>query len=594
MEDVSISITTVESENANKLVYECRIDLSLPFDSNHGDENCIDLSGGNVNANANTNNYSYLPVDLSGGNTNNNRPIDLSGRGGNNNNYSPIGSSHGRNNTYNQNRPIDLSGGTSNNASIDLIDDDSDLSMDLNDRRGNTNYLPIDLSGARNNANVRPIGLRDGNNTNYLPIDLSGGYGNNDSPDLSCDGGDADLSIDVRGGNNTNNTPIDLSGRNGSDVSESGNSGAKKRCSPRSIRRVFNLKTNKKDRTSPKRKMNKETSESEGENKSGQDNENEHENIFSSILPHPKDWPYHPIYIQAAQDCKLDGDVDSVPIGIPVNFETSLFKGQILVRICNIRIQDSSHHNKDDDNLSSNSTNTNGHKCKFHCEDYFQKRKRLRQYVIQGQFKENILMSDVYLGDFYQKPLGLVPPKFLAKSINATFNKIAPGLIMDLTSDKPKVIALLGGVVQNLSIDYLGDEPNIMQFDLPDNTQLIEMDQQRQQQQQQTSGGNSDSDKSSLGFKSQKERKSKLSVPKIAKKYSYHPGKVYTFNCYDDVFDLSKFSIKVPIIKSIGLNKVLNSQPTTLRACTLDGRSIFNFNVFHESIYEYTAKENDT
>lgn len=330
--------------------------------------------------------------------------------------------------------------------------------------------------------------------------------------------------------------------------------------------------------------------------KSSSEEETDHDH---HQLPSLDEWPNRPIYIQAAEDtecfssdcdCYVDG-LSSIPIGVPVHFESSLFKGKILIRVRNIPIPEKhQYHCHDSDNGDQFRTNPatttkNNHKNKknkkeqeFHDEEYFKHKKRMRQYVIQGQFKEEIPMSDVYIGDYYDRKLGMVPPPFIEKVLKAAFRQLQPGVIMDLTAEKPKVVVLMAGAVKTMSIDRLGEEPDITLFDLPENTKLIEIKAEKENEigieTKYTSGG----------FPSPDARRKLLSNPQNASKYTFHPGKVYTFNNYDDVFDLSTYRLCMPgMKKKLELSKILNGQPTTIRASRTDGTSLFNFSVFHES-----------
>ena len=95
-------------------------------------------------------------------------------------------------------------------------------------------------------------------------------------------------------------------------------------------------------------------------------------------FPPKNSWPYLPIYIKAASDTKCYGLTDnSVPIGVPVDFETSLFKGKILIRVRNIPKQTTSAGVR-------GSKTSSGGKNQFYFEDYFKNRKRMRQYIIQA------------------------------------------------------------------------------------------------------------------------------------------------------------------------------------------------------------------
>mmetsp|Transcript_23884 Transcript_23884/g.29385 ORF Transcript_23884/g.29385 Transcript_23884/m.29385 type:complete len:363 (+) Transcript_23884:80-1168(+) len=283
----------------------------------------------------------------------------------------------------------------------------------------------------------------------------------------------------------------------------------------------------------------------------GNDGETESKN---KLLAHPKHWPSRPIYIQAVEDTNCIGILhndDPLPIGTPIDFETSIFKGKIL-----IRIRDTNKTGRDD--------------------EYFVNRKRKRQYVIQGQFKEAMKMSEIYFGDCYEKPLKLVPPPAINRLLKKAFRKLVPGIVMDLTSNKPKVIALLAGTAQNLSIDKVGFEPDMAQLNLPECTKLIVG-----QEDIFINSTDLSNDASSVAFKSKNLRKKVLSNPTNASQYSYVPNLVYTFELYDDIVDLTKYTMKL-VVGNMNMSKILGSQPTTIYAGTLDKRSMLNFKVFHE------------
>jgi hypothetical protein len=65
--------------------------------------------------------------------------------------------------------------------------------------------------------------------------------------------------------------------------------------------------------------------------------------------------------------------------------------------------------------------------------EYFEGKKRFKHIVVQGQFKEKMKMSDAWIGEVYEKPM--IMPKWVAKLIMPFFQRIAPGLFMDFTSE---------------------------------------------------------------------------------------------------------------------------------------------------------------
>ena len=90
------------------------------------------------------------------------------------------------------------------------------------------------------------------------------------------------------------------------------------------------------------------------------------------------------------------------------------------------------------------------------------------------------------------------------------FRKLVPGISIDLSSDKQKILMLMGGESRTISIDLPGEEPD-MRGDLTENIERM---------------GN---------FKSIVKRRKMLRQPKLASKYFYDPKYVYTFQFYDDI-----------------------------------------------------------
>jgi len=247
----------------------------------------------------------------------------------------------------------------------------------------------------------------------------------------------------------------------------------------------------------------------------------------------PGDWPHNPIFVQAGDKMNALGirRGSPVPLGVPfevesgecvtsrANFPNSvllspggfpthdvasdcflflcmnehgrkdLFKGSVLLRFRNAKSDDQAKH-----------------------DEYFDGRKRLMQTVIQGRFKRPVNMGDVYVGSLFTKPLAGAPPKTMTKIMDAVIRRIAPGLVLDLSSDLPKVIAILAGTAQTMSIDEPGQEPDITSKDIDENV------------------GHVLGQKLSTKYK----RRKVLSIPSKASKFTFDTHSVYTFHTYDD------------------------------------------------------------
>ena len=253
-------------------------------------------------------------------------------------------------------------------------------------------------------------------------------------------------------------------------------------------------------------------------------------------------WPHYPICLQASGGTKCKGYTkDSpLPIGEPFDFESSLFKGKILVRLRN---------GKSDNMEKSNS--------------YFSHdRKRILQIVVQGRFKEVLKMSDVYFGDIYKEPLSTMPHPSIVSLVKKLFKVLVPGVMVDLSSKTPKILVLYAGCTKSLSINFPGSEPSMSEVDTPEDTALLGK------------------------FSSSKNRKKVLANPRKASKFEFDPKYVYTFHHYDDVKDLVNYELNFPVIGKIDVKKILKTQPMTLNSATGDGRSVFSFDIWHESVWQ--------
>jgi len=259
-------------------------------------------------------------------------------------------------------------------------------------------------------------------------------------------------------------------------------------------------------------------------------------------LPELKKWPHRPVFLQCGSDTHATGRSisDPLPIGAPFQFESSLFKGTMLIRLRNV-ISDDPERNK----------------------TYFSGKKRFKQITVQGVFKENVRVSDIFYGDVYDRPLNPAPPPRLGQMIKVVMSRLVPGLIIDLASSKPKVLTLYAGCAHSLSVNLPGQEPNIIDHNPTENTVAL--------------FGEED-------LLSSDKRMKKLSKPKYASKYQFDMDHVYTFNTYDDVVDIGTYKLHLPILGQYDLTKSLNGQPMSISAITRDGRFLFNFRVWHERL----------
>ena len=267
-------------------------------------------------------------------------------------------------------------------------------------------------------------------------------------------------------------------------------------------------------------------------------------NFTDQALPstEAENWPHRPVCVRAGSDTKvigkgIDGDAP-VPLGVPFEIESPLFKGKVLLRF-----------------RSADSNDPKSH------AEYFEGRKRLMQTVVQGRFKRPVRMSDVYAGSLFVRPLAGAPPHFLADIMDAVIRRVAPGLILDLSSDDPKVICLLAGSAQSMSIDAPGEEPDITKAEIEENVASRLGDD--------------------VGTKVA--RRQVLGDPVEASRYEFGTESVYTFHSYDDAMDYGRGTMHIPMYGEYDIKPSIGRQPLSLTAVTKSGDILYDFRIWHES-----------
>jgi hypothetical protein len=255
----------------------------------------------------------------------------------------------------------------------------------------------------------------------------------------------------------------------------------------------------------------------------------------------PETWPYRPMYVSASPNTRVKNvDLDEpLPLGVPLEVETSIFEGKILLRFQSTQPDRS----KPD-------------------PAFLDKSKRFLQVVVQGRFKKPLSFADVYVGGIFQRPLQYAPPPVFARLLHVLFSKIAPGTIMDLGSSQPRVLVLGAGVAERLSINQPGQEPDITAIDIPENTETVFGDK----------------------YKSSSERKRHFSKRQKASTHFYDTEKIYTFQYYDEVMDYGNFNIELPLYGRFDLSRVIGNQPWPFSVVTTDGEVVLSIDCWHENL----------
>jgi hypothetical protein len=255
----------------------------------------------------------------------------------------------------------------------------------------------------------------------------------------------------------------------------------------------------------------------------------------------PKTWPYRPMYVSASRNTRIKNiDLDEpLPLGVPLEVETSIFQGKMLLRFQTTR----------SDNSKPDSV-------------FLDKRKRFLQVVVQGKFKKPLSFGDVYVGGIFQQPLQYAPPPLFARLLNVLFSRIATGTIMDLGSSQPRVLLLNAGAAERLSINQPGQEPDITAIDIPENTGAVFGDK----------------------YKSSSERKRHFSKRQKASAHFYDTEKIYTFQYCDKLMDYGSFNFELPLYGRLDLSQVIGNQPWPFSVVTIDGEVVLSIDCWHENL----------
>ena len=261
----------------------------------------------------------------------------------------------------------------------------------------------------------------------------------------------------------------------------------------------------------------------------------------------PSTWPHRPVFFEAMDDFiemeKYKKD-EPLPIGIPVEFESPSFKGRILLRLMNGPTDEPNSH-----------------------DAYFDGRRRRTQVVIQGQFKQQYSMADVYGGFSGETAPRNLPSKGVMKMVKPIMSYLAPGIVVD-TSDKPKILQPLGAMNQ-VCINKPGEEPDITKRDIPENPSML---------------GDEFNFTGEL-LARMKKRQKILSRQNSAKKYTFDTDKVYTFQVYNEHTCIGSYTLNYPVVGKLHVAKILG-QPWNIGIIKKDGSSIFRFQVLHECLYD--------
>jgi hypothetical protein len=274
----------------------------------------------------------------------------------------------------------------------------------------------------------------------------------------------------------------------------------------------------------------------------------------SDTLPAPSEWPHYPVMVclNTAPSTNLSVPKYSsgpVPIGKAFKFESEMFVGSCLLRFKDIP-----------------GDNEQGVRA------YFDGRQRRFQAIVQGRFKKPLNVGDVLTGHEFDKPFQYLPPSWMTAAGTSLIKRLAPGVVIDLKSNKPTFLACLAATSQSVSGDMPGNEPDIYANDVEEDCSVF------------------GKQFSSLGQSIPASRRKKiLSDPGTAQKYTYDTDTVYTFDFFQHLLDVSTYSLDIGITK-FGIASSLNGQPIQIMAKTRQGQYLWSFLIYHQALLDAEAE----
>lgn len=273
-------------------------------------------------------------------------------------------------------------------------------------------------------------------------------------------------------------------------------------------------------------------------------------------LPPPSEWPKRPVFLcvntavvgKSFKVPCLEGNMDGpLPVGIPVEFESDLFKGSVLIRIRNVESDDK------DEKTGGNA--------------YFDNRRRLWQIIVQGRFKEEIPVADLVNGTEFFRPFTHMPPAVISYPVEKLLLAFSGyGCINQIFTKTPRIMSCIGSFARTIRADKPGCEPKLKNIDIKEDCSAF---------------GGVFSKKKQV---SRSKRSKYLSMKK--NNCNFDTDTVYTFEYYDHLLDFATGDIDLFGLARIKHANLHDGQPTNGTARTIDGRYLWSFQIWHEDLLE--------
>jgi hypothetical protein len=264
-------------------------------------------------------------------------------------------------------------------------------------------------------------------------------------------------------------------------------------------------------------------------------------------LPNVNEWVHRPLLICAntvaipTMIIDTRGNNGYLPLGIPFNFSSDLFEG-----LCLIRVKGANSDATEED------------------DKYFSGRKRIFQSIVQGRFKEEVKVSDCMTGHEFTRPLKNLPHPIILKTATNLLGRFQPGATISVHTDQPYISATLLETTQIFRGDQPGNEPNIANHNIQEDSSIL--------------GGVFATDTIPVS-----RRKRIFSNPTTCPKCTLDTETVYTFEFYQNSFDAQSYSLDLGFTK-LALSKVFDHQPIQWLGKMKDGRYLWSFQIWNESL----------
>eukprot|EP01061_Rhynchopus_euleeides_P022663 TRINITY_DN37035_c0_g1_i1.p1 TRINITY_DN37035_c0_g1~~TRINITY_DN37035_c0_g1_i1.p1 ORF type:complete len:433 (+),score=97.27 TRINITY_DN37035_c0_g1_i1:42-1301(+) len=267
-------------------------------------------------------------------------------------------------------------------------------------------------------------------------------------------------------------------------------------------------------------------------------------------LPPLSAWGHRPLLFRVAPEVPVicEGGVN-LPLNFsrPTAFESELFVGEALFRVRNVQ-------------GAANDPWATGKQ--------YHGKKRLMAFVVQGKFKQRLTFADVKNGFECHRPLQV--NWFAKPALQACLTAckyVQPGLESNITGPHPYVRNFLAASADTFTVTTPGEKPpEIMGGEPPE-----------------------------IGYwPDKKARRTALKSEACRREHIFDPANTYTFGFHSDKMMFLDFKAKLPLGRDLDMSHYLSGQPFPFLAKTGDGRALWKFELWHETLLSKAGDVMDT